>query len=100
MKRIIAIIAALLFSLSLTGCGSNNQASAIKAACELAVQNDFALTSPAFSEIAANDSGYLSVARGAKTWTQYEGKTQSISSLEYPSIWDDLRSFYAICDDL
>lgn len=100
MKRIIAIIAALALSLSLASCGSNNQANAIKAACDLARAKDFEGVSAAFGKIAANDSGYLMAARGARTWARYEGDPNG-KNWNYSPSEDSFRnidSFYAICD--
>jgi hypothetical protein len=106
MKRIIAVIAALALSMSLAGCGSDNQsnqASAIKAACELAQAKDFKGTKDAFAEIAARDSGYIGAAAGARAWANVEGG--NIYGINYldevkPIVYKAFLEFYALCIDL
>jgi hypothetical protein len=103
MKRIIAIIAALALSVSLAGCGSDNQsnqASAIKAACELAKVEDFKGTKGAFAEIAANDSGYIGASMGASAWANAEGgNIYGISYIEDVKqlIYKSFLEFHALC---
>jgi hypothetical protein len=99
MKRIIAIIAALALSVSLSSCGSNeqvesvNQVDLIKSACQLAVNNDFQNLINAFAEIAAIDSGYLLAAQGASYWARYKSRFGENPGI----IEDDLKAFYALC---
>ena len=99
MKRVIATFAALALSLTLAGCGSSNQANAIKAACNLAAANDFAGTSEAFSEIARNDPSYLISAVGTRWWSAYKGKPWDAVGYENKRdlLWDSLQEFYALC---
>ena len=98
MKRIIAIIAALALSVSLSSCGSNNQANAINAACDLAIAKDFDGTSAAFSKIAANDSGYLMAASGARIWAKYKGEPDYWAIKGEIDSWAEIRAFYALCN--
>ena len=100
MKRIIAMIAALLFSLILTGCGSNNQASAIKAACDLANAQDFEATRDAFVEIAANDPGYITASVGAKYWAESKGEWSQISWIPdlVPIVYESVSQFFGVCN--
>jgi hypothetical protein len=106
MKQIIAVIAALALSMSLASCGSNsqsNQASAIKAACELAKAKDFEGTTNAFAEIAAKDSGYIGAAAGARAWANAEGgNVYGINYLDEvkPIVYKAFLEFYALCIDL
>ncbi len=106
MKRISAIIAALALSVSLAGCGSNsqtsesNQASAIKAACDLAISSDYEGTRDAFSIIAANDSGYIKASAGAKYWAESKGQWFQTSWIPdmVPIIYESVSEFYALCN--
>jgi hypothetical protein len=106
MKQITAVIAALALSISLAGCGSDNQsnqASAIRAACELAKAKDFNGTKEAFAEIAANDSGYIGASMGASAWANAEGgDIYGISYIEdvKPIAYKSFREFNALCIDL
>jgi len=103
MKRIIAVIAALALSVSLAGCGSDNQsnqASAIKAACDLAISSDYEGTREAFSIIAANDSGYIKASAGAKYWAESKGQWFQTSWIPdmVPIIYESVSEFYALCN--
>jgi|688.fasta_scaffold172629_5 hypothetical protein len=113
MKRSIAIISVLLFSLLLTGCGSNNQASAIKDACDLAVAKDYDGTSVEFMEIARNNSGYIDAAAGARIWAKEKGEVMpefntflsenvytniyGIKPNAFGIVYHNLQSFYTLC---
>ena len=98
MKRIIAIIAALALSVSLSSCGSNNQANAINAACDLAIAKDSKGTSAAFSEIVANDPGYIEAAKGARLWTLYEDDpTIWVPTLKQTDI-ENINAFKVLCN--
>ena len=102
MKRIITVIAALALSMSLAGCGSDNQsnqASAIKAACDLAISSDYEGTREAFSIIAANDSGYIKASAGAKYWAESKGQWFQTSWIPdmVPIIYESVSEFYALC---
>lgn len=103
MKRIIAVIAAFALSVSLASCGSNNQANAIKAACDLALAKDFDGTRNAFMEIARNNPGYIDVAAGARLWAIYEGVNPELAPEMYGDSargvsYNYLQSFFAICE--
>jgi len=97
MKKFFSIIAVVAISITLAGCGSNGQANAIKRACELASENDFDGTSSAFMLIAREDSNYLNAAKGARLWATAKGQTQAID-ISNVSAWDDIRSFFTLCD--
>jgi len=100
MKRIIAVIAALALSVSLASCGSNNQANAIKAACDLAISSDYEGTREAFSIIAANDSGYIKASSGAKYWSESKGQWFQTSWIPdmVPIVYESVSEFYALCN--
>jgi methylaspartate ammonia-lyase len=103
IKRFISVFAALLISINLTSCGSNNQASEIAAACELAKVKDFDGTTNAFAEIAAKDSGYIGAAAGARAWANAKGG--NVYGLNYldevkPIVYKAFLEFYALCIDL
>lgn len=98
MKRIIAIIAALALSVSLSSCGSNNQANAIKAACDLAIAKDSKGTSAAFSEIVANDPGYIEAAKGARFWTEFEGDPTIWMSALKENDRQNINAFKILCN--
>lgn len=103
MRRIIVIVSALALSISLAGCGSNSQANAIKAACELANAKDFKGVLNAFAEIAAVDSGYIGAAMGARAWADAKGENiYAISYIENvkPIVYKSFLEFYALCIDL
>ena len=113
MKRTIAIIAALLFSLVLTGCGGNNQASAIKSACDLAIAKDYDGTRVEFMEIARNNPGYIDAAAGARIWALKKGEVipefdtifadnvyqplYGVKPNAFGIVYRNLQTFYTLC---
>jgi hypothetical protein len=101
MKRVIATIAALALSMSLAGCGSDNesnQASAIKAACELAKAKDYDATREAFRLIAASDSGFVTALLGADYWASNKGSWHWPDLKAMPIVDDGMYVFFALCD--
>lgn len=103
VTRISAIIAIVALSFGLSGCGSNKQANAIKAACDLAIAKDFDGTRNAFMEIARNNPGYIDAAAGARRWAIFGGVNAMPDYLSQPESKTgieahQLLSFYALCD--
>ena len=102
MKKLVAASGVIFLVLSLTSCGSNDQASAIRSACKMAAAKNYDGLQIAFEDIAAHDPGYLQAAVGANTFAAYKGDIGAAYSQpqlgERPGFTNEsLRIFSALC---